>query len=212
MIAVRRLVISASLAVAGCGLVPQVGAAQGRDPVGGVVGDLRLLTVSLPTSAGWTPPTLVTGSLVPGRAFGGEVGGHLVFGPGRHRRLGLGVSGLLAQGRATGTDGAATVTTRLSVVAPHVSWNLGHRLGWSYLSGGAGLAQVSSEAAGDAGDPSGWGTVYHYGAGARWFVREHIAVSLDMRFWALTPRAATADRPRAPASTHVAFGAGLSIR
>lgn len=210
--AVRRFVISAWLAVAGCGLMPQIGAAQGRDPVGGFVGDLRLLTVSLPTSAGWTPSTLTTGSLVPGRAFGGEVGGHLVFGPGRHRRLGLGVSGLFGQGQATGTDGAATVTTRLSTVAPHVSWNLGHRLGWSYLSGGVGLAKVSSEAAGDAGDPSGWGTVYHYGAGARWFLRERIAVSLDMHFWALTPRAATADRPRASATTHVAFGAGLSLR
>ena len=204
--------ISSWLAVAWCGLAPQIGAAQGRDPVGGFVVDLRLLTVSLPTSAGWTPSTLTTGSLVPGRAFGGEVGGHLVFGPGRHRRLGLGVSGLFGQGRATGTDGAATVTTRLSTVAPHVSWNLGHRLGWSYLSGGVGLAKVSSEAAGDAGDPSGWGTVYHYGAGARWFLRERIAVSLDMHFWALTPRAATADRPGASATTHVAFGAGLSIR
>ena len=61
-------------------------------------------------------------------------------------------------------------------------------------------------------DPSGWGTVFHYGAGARWFLAERIAVSLDMRFWALTPRDATADRPRSPARTQVAFGAGLSLR
>ena len=191
---------------------PGPAAAQSRDPVGGLVGDLHLLTVSLPSAAGWTPTSLPPTSLVPGRGFGGEVGAHVLFGPGRHRRLGLGASGLVAQGRATGTDGAPTVTTRVSFIAPHVSVNFGHRLGWSYLSGGAGLAKVSSEAAGGAPDPSGWDTAFHYGGGARWVVTERIAVSLDLRFWALTPRPAAGDRPSAPASTRVAFGAGLSLR
>ena len=212
MITPPRFVIASWLVVVGCGLLPATASAQARDPVAGFVGDLRLLTVSLPTAQGWTPSTLTSGSLVPGRAFGGEVGAHLIFGPGRHRRLGLGASALVGQGRATGTDGAATVTTRMSLVAPHLAWNFGHRLGWSYMSVGAGGAKVSSEAAGGPADPSGWGTVFHYGAGARWFLTERIAVSLDLRFWALTPRDATADRPRAPARTQAAFGAGLSLR
>jgi hypothetical protein len=191
---------------------PGAATAQSRDPVGGYVGDLHVLTVSLPSSAGWTPTSLPATSLVPGRGFGGEVAAHVVFGPGRHRRLGLGASGLVGQGRATGTDGAPTVTTQVRFVAPHVSANFGHRLGWSYLSGGAGLAVVSSQAAGGAPDPAGWDMVFHYGGGARWFVTERIAVSFDLRFWALTPRPAVGDRPGAPATTRIAFGAGLSLR
>jgi len=193
-------------------LMPLPVAAQGREPVGGFVGDLRLHTVSLPSSAGWTPPALTTATLVPSRGFGGEVGAHVIFGPGRHRRLGVGATGLLGQGRTTGIEGAATVTTRLTLVAPHASANFGHRLGWSYVSGGAGLAKVSSEAAGGEADPGGWGTVFHYGGGARWFLNERLAVSVDLRFWALTPRAAVGDRPRAAANTRIVFGAGVSLR
>lgn len=193
-------------------LWPSGAAAQGRDPVGGYVVDLRMLTVSLPSSAGWTPTALTTTSLVPGRGFGGEAGVHVVFGPGRHRRLGLGATGLVGQGRTNGTDGAPTITTRLTLVAPHVSANFGHRLGWSHLSGGAGMARVSSRTAGGGADPGGWGLAFHYGGGARWFISERIALSLDLRFWALTPRAAAGDRPRAPATTRIAFGGGVAFR
>ncbi len=193
-------------------LLPITATAQGRDPVGGYVLDLRMLTVSLPSSAGWTPTALTTTALVPGRGFGGEAGAHVLLGPGRHRRLGLGATGLFGQGRTTGSDGAPTITTRITLVAPHVSANFGHRLGWSHLSGGAGMAKVSSQAAGGAADPGGWGLVFHYGGGARWFVTERIALSLDLRFWALTPRAAVDDRPRAPATTRIAFAGGLAFR
>jgi len=186
-------------------------AGQTRDPVGGLAVDVRGLTVSLPTTSGWTPAVLSATSIVPGRGWGGEAGAHVVFGPGRHRRLGLGVSGLWAQGQATGVD-AATVTTRLTAVAPHVSWNFGHRLGWSYVSGGAGLARIASAVAGGTPDPSGWDTAFHYGGGARWFVTDRLALSLDLRFWALTPRGAIGDRPNAPATTRVAVGAGVALR
>jgi hypothetical protein len=204
-----RLVAGAAIVAV---LVPGPAEAQGRDPLGGFVGDLRVHTVSLPSSAGWTPPELPTGTLVPSRGFGGEVGAHVVFGPGRHRRLGVGASGLFGQGRTTGLEDAPTVTTRLTLIAPHVSANFGHRLGWSYLSGGAGVAKVSSEAAGGTADSGGFGTVFHYGGGARWFLNERLAVTFDLRFWALTPRAAVGERPRAPANTRIVFGAGISLR
>ncbi len=191
---------------------PALAAAQPRDPVGGLAIDLRAVTVSLPTTSGWTPTTLTSAAVVPSRGWGGEAGAHLIFGPGRHRRLGLGFSGLVGQGKSSSTDGSIAITTRITAVAPHASWNFGHRLGWSYLSGGAGLARVTSVVDGGPTDPSGWGSAFHYGGGARWFVRERIAVSLDLRFWALTPRAATAERPRGAATTRVAFGVGVAVR
>lgn len=185
--------------------------AQAREPVRGVVGDVRLVSATLPSGPGWTPG-LPSGALVPGRGFGLEAGGHALIGRGRHRRLGVGVSGLVLQGRATGVDPAPTVTTRFVAAAPHGSLNFGHAQGWSYLSLGVGLAKVTSDYVGGAADPAGWGTVFHYGGGARWFLNEHLAVSLDVRFWALTPRPESATRPRGPATTRVALGAGVAFR
>ncbi len=192
-------------------LAPAVAGAQVGEPLRGVVGDVRLVSGTLPSGAGWTPP-LPSGAVVPGRAFGVEGGAHILVGPGQHRRLGVGVAVLASRGRATGLDPAPTVTTRFVAAAPHVSVNFGHGLGWSHLSFGAGLAKVTSDYAGGSAEPSEWGIAIHYGGGARWFVSEHLAVSLDLRFWALTPRPASATRPSAPATTRVVLGAGVAFR
>ena len=192
-------------------LAPGRATAQPREPVRGFVGDVRLLSTTLPNGPGWTP-ALAADALVPGRGFGIEAGAHGLVGRGRHRRLGLGLSGLVAQGRATGVDSAPTVTTRFMAAAPHVSMNFGHAQGWSYLSGGVGMAKVTSAEAGGPADPGAWATAFHYGGGARWFLNEHVALSLDLRFWALTPRPANDTRPSSPATTRIAFGGGLAFR
>ncbi len=207
----RHLSPAWGLLVGLASLAPWAVGAQAREPLRGVVGDVRLVTATLASGPGWTPP-LPSGAVVPGRGFGVEGGAHLLVGPGRHRRLGVGVTGLVAQGRATGLEPAPTVTTRFFAAAPHVSVNFGHGLGWSHLSLGAGLAKFTSDYAGGSAEPSEWGTAIHYGGGARWFVSEHVAVSLDLRFWALTPRPASGTRPSAPATTRVALGAGVAFR
>ncbi len=117
-------------------------------------------------------------------------------GPGRFHRLSFGATGFVAEGRATGVD-APTMATRMLAAAPHAALNFGHRDGWSYLSIGAGMAKVRATQDGAEDQPASSGLAFHYGGGARWFVREHLAVSLDLRFWALTPRPATTARPRA---------------
>lgn len=183
--------------------------AQVRDPLTGLVADVRVLTASLPSSGGWTP-VLETGTLVPSRGFGGGADLHLFVGRGRYRRLGLGVTGVVAQGRTTDATHGATVTTRLFTAGPSVSANFGHRLGWSYLSAGPALAKVSSFDQGSR-DSAGAGMAYHYGFGARWFLNDRVGVSLDLRFWALTPRGATGGRPNAPATTRVVFGVGAAL-
>jgi hypothetical protein len=188
--------------------------AQAREPLRGVVVDLRLVSATLPSDVGWTPSSLPAGAVVPGRGFGVDGGAHVFVGPGRYRRLGLGVTGLVSQGRSTGLAPAPTVTTRLLAAAPHVSMNFGHAPGWSHLSLGVGTAKVTSDYAGGVADPTAWGTTIHYGFGGRWFLRERVALSLDLRFWALTPRPASASgaRPSAPATTRFVLGAGLAFR
>ncbi len=195
-------------------IAPEQAMAQGREPLRGVVVDLRLVSATLPSAVGWTPAALPADAVVPGRGFGVDGGAHVLVGPGRYRRLGLGVSPLVSQGRSTGLTPAPTVTTRFLAAAPHVAMNFGHALGWSHVSLGVGTAKVTSEVAGGLAEPTSWGTAIHYGFGGRWFLRDHVALSLDLRFWALTPRPASASgaRPSAPATTRVALGAGVAFR
>jgi len=208
---VRRLVTLTAWTALAVGLSGASAAAQPREALGGAVVDLRVVSTTLPTGLGWTPPVAAAGALVPGRGVGVDGGLFLFAGPGRFRRLSFGVTGLLAEGRATGVD-APTLATRMFAAAPHAALNFGHHDGWSYLSMGVGTAKVRATEAGVEDQPAGWGLAFHYGGGARWFVREHLAVSLDLRFWALTPRPATAARSSAAATTRVALGAGVSFR
>lgn len=205
---VGTLVLWAALAAA---LMAGPAGAQAREPLGGVVVDLRAVSSTLPTGTGWTPTVTATGGLVPSRGLGADVGMQVFVGPGRHRRLSLGATGIVVEGRATGVD-APTIKTRLLAAASHAALNFGHRDGWSYLSGGVGAAAVRSTAGGATDADPGQGLAFHYGGGARWFVRRHLAVSLDLRFWALTPRPATSVRPGAAATTRIAFGGGVSFR
>lgn len=184
-------------------------AAQTTTPLRGVVADLRAVSTTVPTGPGWTPP-LSTG-VVPGRGFGGEVGVTAFVGPGRGRRAFLGATAMLAEGRATGED-APTVTTRLRAAAPQVGLGFGHGEGWSYLSAGAGAVSVRSDTDTDPATEAPWTLAVHYGGGARWFLSEHVAFALDLRFWALTPRAATPTRVSGAATTRIALGAGVSFR
>ena len=209
MTAGRRLVLGAA-----CALVLAVASsasAQPREALGGWAIDLRGAITSLPATAGWVP-TLATGTLVPARGFGADGGVDVFVGPGRHRRLSVGARGTVVQGRASTVATNLTVTSRLFAAAPHVAMNFGHRQGWSYLSLGAGQASVTANAPGSPEDPGGRGLVLHYGGGARWFVSSHLAVSMDLRFWALTPRPANSVRTRATAATKVAFSAGIALR
>ena len=52
----------------------------------------------------------------------------------------------------------------------------------------------------------------NYGGGARWFINEHVAVSLDLRFYAINPQEATLTRPAFPRVTIMAFNAGVGMK
>ncbi len=109
-------------------------------------------------------------------------------------------------------DTATTVT----LVTPQVSFNFGARDGWSYLSGGYGSAQIHGAASGQLTVPAtgaatlirdeGRAAAVNYGGGARWFIREHIAVGFDLRFHRI---AAVGTQP----GTRIfALSVGLSVR
>ena len=105
----------------------------------------------------------------------------------------------------------------MTVIAPQVSFNFGTREGWSYLSGGYGAGRMYELGLGDrrwvlspAGSTlvrdDGRAAAINYGGGARWFIRDRVAVGLDLRFHRF---AALGTRP---STKFVVASVGLSVR
>jgi hypothetical protein len=190
--------------------------AQTQDPVGPFVIDARGLMAGLPTQEGWVP-TLPVDTVVPSRGFGLEGGAHLYsvrLGP---ARLGVGAALTFARGTATATvEGTPDVVTTSTTFAPQLSFNFGHRLGWSYLSAGYGAAKIVSESSSIATVPgitndSGWRGALNVGGGARWFISEHVGVGFEARWHLLSSLEATTTHAGAGRATLFHLAVGLSI-
>ena len=98
-------------------------------------------------------------------------------------------------------------------MSPQISFNFGARDGWSYISGGLGWATLTTQLVEQPlpAPESGTKTI-NYGGGARWFSRKHLAVTFDIRFYAVNPQLATATRPAYPRMTIMTMSGGISLR
>jgi hypothetical protein len=162
---------------------------------------------------------VVAGNM-PTRSFGLSAGAHWY--PWRTNKITLGIGGelLMAGGSRTleaeedGTEPAGpTVQRHFSAVSPQLSFNFGHRNGWSYISGGIGRARLFVDRT-DAPvtDAPGRRTI-NYGAGARWFTNHHLAVSVDIRWYSVAPQLPTASGGVAqPRTTLMVLSAGIALR
>ena len=190
------------------------------EPIAPFVADARGVIARFKQLPGLAAAAGVESTDLPTRGLGLVVGAHLY--PLRRPGFALGVGGeLLLRARAgrtlppataTGPDGP-TVVTRMTALSPQVSLNFGKRDGWSYVSGGIGWASLTAERQ-DApvGDPASRPRALNYGGGARWFVRDHLAFSIDLRFYAVNAQAVTATRPAYPKTTVMIFSAGIATR
>jgi hypothetical protein len=99
------------------------------------------------------------------------------------------------------------------VLSPQISLNFGGRDGWSYVSGGIGLASFTTERE-DApvADADGRTRSLNYGGGARWFAKEHLAFCFDLRFYKINPQDATTGRPAYGGRRMMVFSAGISLK
>lgn len=144
------------------------------EPPGPFVIDLRGAMAPIPDDVVYFP-TLGTGSAIPARGFGFDVGGHVYPFSLGISRVGIGANFMRIRGIVE--DVAATVTT----LAPQVSFNFGTRAGWSYLSAGYGTAEIRTLAGDDLAEP-GRVSAINVGGGARWFLKARLAVGFDVRF------------------------------
>jgi len=106
------------------------------------------------------------------------------------------------------------VTERFMHIAPELSFNFGTGDGWSYLSGGIGRSTwyiVPDGREPFNADRERLETI-NYGGGARWFLKPHLAFSVDARFYAIYPGTPEGGRPGSPRTTLLIVGAGISVK
>jgi hypothetical protein len=188
-------------------------------PIGRFVVDARGAFPKFKQDATTAAGISVKPANLPTRALGLVVGAHWY--PARLGIVTFGVGGeMLAAKRGrtlnTGTKAAplnVSVNSRFSSLSPQVSFNFGSRNGWSYVSGGIGSSTFTAERK-DAPlpDPESRSKTINYGGGARWFSKKHVAMSMDLRFYAVNPEEATAARPARSRMTIMTFGVGVALR
>jgi hypothetical protein len=158
---------------------------------------------------------------LPGSGLGVQVGVHIY--PLRWRAVTFGIGGEMTAGRARQTPAATTATTVTTVrpaderfvsIAPQLSFNFGTGNGWSYISGGMGLSVWQLVPDGQENFPPDFERLrtINYGGGARWFMKKHLAFSLDVRFYAINPGSPYVGFPGSPRTTLTVIGAGISLK
>ena len=188
-------------------------------PIGRYVADARVSFPGFKQDPGTAAAIGATVLNLPTRALGFVVGAHWY--PVRMGIVTFGVGGeISAAGRGrtvnTGTETNrqdVTVNSRFAAISPQVSFNFGARDGWSYISGGIGWSTFTAERQDEPlPDPESRIKTINYGGGARWFAKKHLAVSMDLRFYAVNPQLPTSSRPGFPRMTLMAFSVGAAIR
>jgi hypothetical protein len=188
-------------------------------PIGRFVADARVALPKFKDDPAIAAGIGVTVPNLPTRALGLVVGAHWYPIRAGVVTFGLGGEMLVARrGRTidTGTDAApaeTTVNSRFSALSPQISFNFGARDGWSYISGGIGWSTFTAERA-DAPlpDQESRSKTINYGGGARWFAKKRLAVSVDLRFYAVNPQEPTITRPAVSRMTLMAFSVGAAVR
>ena len=198
--------------------------AQVREPVGPFAVDARVTIPRFKQDVAVAEAIGVDSVTMPTRGLGVVFGAHWY--PVRGQKVALGVGGevLLSRGSKTpeveepeqGQPPAVagpTVNTRFSSISPQVSLNFGSSRGWSYLTGGLGWGGLTTEPeTAPVADAESRPRVLNYGGGARWFAKEHVAFTIDLRFYAVGAQAETTGRPAYPSKTMMVFSAGVAFK
>lgn len=154
---------------------------------------------------------------LPTRTYGLQGGVHVYPLHTRHVTFGFGAHVVIARGSETpASDPGAlpnpTVERHFRAFAPEVSFNFGHRNGWSYISGGIARTNLyvnRTDAPDVVAEPR---QAFHYGAGARWFTHHRIAVSLEVRWYSVAPQTAGTSTVAEPRTTLMVLSGGIALR
>jgi hypothetical protein len=206
-----------------CLAIAAPASAQQKEPIGRFAADLRGIFARHKVEPDIAKGLDVETTNLPVRSFGLAGGAH--FYPWRSNKVTLGVGGqvVLARGTRTldilgadpkTTTKSPTVRRHFTSFSPEVSLNFGHRNGWSYISGGMfGRAKVYADRLDKPATDVPMRTTLNYGGGARWFTSEHLAFSVDFRWYSIAEQLPTSTgvvfQPR---TTLLILSGGISLK
>ena len=153
---------------------------------------------------------------LPGRARTLVVGAHVYPLRRGSWKIGLGGEMLMGSGSSQKKDAAGkpagpVVHRRPDSVSAQVSLNFGRGAGWSYVTAGTGPFKFESYL--NEAEPDGVGTsTINFGGGARWFNWDHVAFSVDLRFYLTAAANATLVTAARDPARIVLFSAGISVK
>ena len=193
---------------------------EAKEPIGRVSVDLRFAFARhkvepvIADALGLLPANL------PKRTMGLAGGGQFYFWHFGGVAIGGGANFIMAKGNKT-LETTATGSTEVtkspeairhfSTLSPEISINFGHKRGWSYISGGMfGRSKLYVERADAPVSGMSQRKTINYGAGAKWFAKEHLAFSVDVRWY--TIRDANPPDVLQPATTVMVLTGGISIK
>jgi hypothetical protein len=204
------------------GLSADAAAQPTAGPISGFVVDARGSLARFKADPVISQALEVDATTLPTRGLGITVGAHWY--PIRLRRIAFGVGAeyvragdskttLVTDEDTDAETEGPTLSTRFTSLSPQLSFNFGRDEGWSYVSGGLGTARITTERA----DSPLAGTAdrtraLNYGGGARWFNSPRMAFTFDVRFYAISPRPATATVPGYPRAKFMVLSAGVAFR
>src|SRR5262245_52135044 len=159
---------------------------------------------------------------LPGTGLGIQAGAHVYVLRVKAITFGLGAEVAVGRSSKEPEQGSTLAATeeRFTTFAPQLSFNFGNGHGWSYLSGGVGASNWAiypTQTGKGPADVERLKTL-NYGGGARWFAKPHLAFSLDVRIYVLspgtpyTPPTVTTPRPGGPRTNLLVIGAGISVK
>ena len=154
---------------------------------------------------------------LPGSGLGVQASAHLYFL--RLKAITFGIGAEVATARSSQTpDPTSTLAPteeRFSTFSPQLSFNFGNGHGWSYLSGGLGRSNWAIVPVGAEQGPADLEVLktLNYGGGARWFARPHLAFSLDVRIYVISPGTPYFEGAAGgPRTNLLVIGAGISVK
>jgi hypothetical protein len=197
-------------------------AAQQKEPLPKFAADVRGMFSRHKVEPDIAKGLGVENSNLPVRSFGLAGGAHVYPLGGRKVTLGFGGNIVIARGTRTndivGEDGVTTtksptVRRHFTAFSPEISLNFGHRNGWSYVSGGFfGRSKLYVERLDQPATDPPYRKTLNYGGGARWFTTDHVALSVDFRWYSVAEQPQTASVVFQPATTLLVLSAGISIK
>lgn len=214
----RRVTCALLIALA---VAAPAGAQQKNEPIGPFVVDLRGAYGRHKAEPSVASDLGVESGNLPSRTFGLVAGGH--FYPLRSSKVTLGVGGnmvllggskTLETTNADGTTTASpTVRRHFTTFSPEISLNFGHKQGWSYISGGFfGRSKLYLDRADAPAENAPYRTTLNYGGGARWFNLNHLAFSVDFRWYSVAEQPAAAGLIAQPRTTLLVLSGGVSFK